>query len=181
MFADDVSAVIRAVGEEEVIRRARILVTASTDAPQAIGFKPSRAKCENFLVRILGVTMGVYNRGCCATRRMRAKEKIRHTATLRRKQSEGAKLMEAKWELPFSDSESFRLLGVQLGDMWAFRGHLTEARGKLRFRRAVLNKVFRANWGLGNHILTTTARALIGSLLNYGLMVTGSAAAEDDL
>ena len=35
--------------------------------------------------------------------------------------------------------------------------------------------------GLGNRIRTTAAHALIGSLLNYGLAVTRSAATEDDL
>ena len=84
----------------------------------------------------------------------------------------------AKWELPFPATESFRLLGRQLGYMRTFRGHMMEARKELRVRQAVLNKVSNTKWGLGNRILTFAALSLIESAINYGLAITGSAVSE---
>ena len=45
---------------------------------------------------------------------------------------------------------------------------------------AILHKVSNSRWGLENRNLTITAQALFGSLLNYGLTVTGSAASLED-
>ena len=41
---------------------------------------------------------------------------------------------------------------------------------------AVFQKVSNSVWGLENRVLTISAHALIESLLNYGLTITGSAA-----
>ena len=52
---------------------------------------------------------------------------------------------------------------------------------KLRVRRAILRKVGGTSWGLENRILTTTAHALVESVINYGLTIAGSSASEEDM
>ena len=46
---------------------------------------------------------------------------------------------------------------------------------------AVLHKVSSPAWGLGNRILTITAHALVESMVNYGLTLTGSPTTAGDL
>ena len=100
------------------------------------------------------------------------------TAPLGWREGEGPSEKKA---LPFPRNESFRLLGLKLGDTWASREHSAGARKELTVGLAVSGKVSNEKWGLGNRILTTTARALSGSPMNDGLTATGSAATESDL
>ena len=46
---------------------------------------------------------------------------------------------------------------------------------------AALRKVGNAKWGLGNRVLTTTVHALIESIINCGLSLTGSPATVEDI
>ena len=71
-----------------------------------------------------------------------------HTTMMRRKSMEPEGMTVKKWELPFSATESFRLLGLQLGYVWTFREHVTEARKKPRVRQAVSHKASYAKRGL---------------------------------
>ena len=57
---------------------------------------------------------------------------------------------------------------------------MEELQNKLRIRSSIMAKVGNSKWGLENRILTTTAHALLESLVNYGLTVTGSAATVRD-
>ena len=41
-------------------------------------------------------------------------------------------------------------------------------------RMAIINKVAHTKWGMESRILTVTTHALVESLVNYGLAVTGS-------
>ena len=45
----------------------------------------------------------------------------------------------------------------------------------------MLRKVSNATWGLENRVLTITVHALVESVLGYGLSLTGSSTAQEDL
>ena len=79
---------------------------------------------------------------------------------------------------PLATNGSFRLLGLKLDGQWSFQGNVAEIREKMRAHIAFLRKLSGTSWGLENRRLTTTAHALVGCALNYGLTATGPAISE---
>ena len=79
---------------------------------------------------------------------------------------------------PLATNGSFRLLGLKLDGQWSFQGNVAEIREKMRAHIAFLRKLSGTSSGLENRRLTTTAHALVGCALNYGLTATGRAISE---
>ena len=62
LFGDDISAVISAENEKEVVRRARLLVEALQMALKAIGLVRSIEKCKNFLIKLSEEALSLFKR-----------------------------------------------------------------------------------------------------------------------
>ena len=111
----------------EVIRLAHFLVDALRSAPSEIGLTLGMAESENCLIFAIGSALCLLRRGNYASRRMKARETIRQGAPL----SCAAPGQEGRRpnivDLPSVQTDSFRLLGLQLDRLWTFREHRTEA------------------------------------------------------
>ena len=178
IFADDVSAALSADDEMEAVRLSHILVMAICDGLRRLGLTLSPIRCKNFLMRAMEGVHRLFKRGTCTTRWMREKEKL-HVNALNRQITKGQEQETDQPEiLPFQIVESFKLLGIHLDRKWTFQDHTKEVQRKLRTRQAIIGRVGNTGWGLENRVLTTTAHALVESVLNYGLTITGSAMHE---
>ena len=83
--------------------------------------------------------------------------------------------------LPYRNTQDLKLLGLSLDGCWAFHGHVESMLKELRVRMAAVRKVSNCTWGLENRVLATTVHALVESVINYGLTLTGSPISTDDL
>ena len=83
--------------------------------------------------------------------------------------------------LPYQYADNFDFPGLTLDIKWAFHDHIRAMKRKLKVRLVVLRKVGNSSWGSENCILTTTVRALMEGLFNYGLTVTVPAICLGDL
>ena len=82
--------------------------------------------------------------------------------------------VEGSEGLPFPWKYQFKLLGVILDSRWTFEEHFKNVQLKAKKRIAILRKVSGTKWGLDSRILTAAAHALIESITNYGLAITGT-------
>ena len=83
-------------------------------------------------------------------------------------------------QLPFSDVSGVNLLVLKLDNQWPSHHRAGEMRNKLRIRMRAMAKDSNSRWGLGNKISTIAAHASSQNLPNYGVAVTGSAAAAGE-
>ena len=73
-----------------------------------------------------------------------------------------------KTQFPFLPTESLRVLGVQIG------AHFKNTITKGPTRQGIPHRVTNSRWGVEVRALKITHDAVIGSLLRYALVVTGS-------
>ena len=81
-------------------------------------------------------------------------------------------------DLPFTWSESIKILGVVFDPWFSFASHLESILCRAKVRHSVLARLAKSNWGLETNILRTTHNALLVNLTRYGLASTGSSMYE---
>ena len=88
---------------------------------------------------------------------------------------------ERTMDLPYSVVSRFKLLGIIFDKDFDFQDHVRLILEKAKIRLAILVKVSSSTWGLDTGMLRLTAKALVLSLLRYGLTVTGSGMSNRDM
>ena len=178
-FADDVSAAVGHCCRKAVIRIAWMLGRILLDLLEKLGLGVSLPKCDNSPVECLSGLLQPGDGGVI-TLLIRGKLKEQDRKRMMPDLGEPAKWGEtskdeSELELPFPWKCSFRLLGVVLDCQWVFGEHAASLKTKATKRVGIVNRAGNTTWGLESRILTITVHALIESLFNYGLTVTGSA------
>ena len=84
------------------------------------------------------------------------------------------------WEgFPFPMTATMRVLGVTLDPYLTLDAHYEGIIAKAQMRQGILSRVAGYKWGLETGILRMTHDAVIGSLLRYALVLTGSCLPPD--
>ena len=115
--ADDESAAISGVDDEEVVRRAHVLVWALTRVPWEVGRTFSWTTRKNFPAQDQGGAMGLFKGGRRAKRWGRTNGRVRNTALLQRQGTGAIKGANRMQSLPFPTTGSLRLLRLKLDRM----------------------------------------------------------------
>ena len=77
-------------------------------------------------------------------------------------------------KLPYSRVDRIKLLGMWFDRQFNFNIHMDQLWRKAKLRLAILSKVASTSWGLETGMIKATGKALVVSLLRYGLILTGS-------
>ena len=149
VFADDISAAVSAEDEQEVVKKAYLLVDVFTRLLKELGLVLRTEKRKNFWLKLREELLGLFKRNKDISKWFKNKEKLRETALKQQNIEVERAPQEPQVQLPYKTNESFRLLGLQLDHNWSFKTHLQEIQKKLRVRSAVLRQVGGTSWGLG--------------------------------
>ena len=141
VFAGDISRAPKGNSATDVSEAANQLARILHMVLKAIGLTLSIEKCKNFLIQAGSNALRLLKRGYLTLRWFKTKERVRLTAAETKVSSEMKRREKQKGLLPYQEIGSFKLLGMALGDCWAFHGHLESMLAKLRVRKAVLRKV----------------------------------------
>ena len=112
--ADGISMALRGSQVTEEIQAANHLA-------QILHGVLSVGKCRNFLLQLGEKTLRLFKRGDPASRWFKAKDKIRRMAAATKAESANKPNEEPRGPLPYGPRGGFRLLGLTLGNQWAFR------------------------------------------------------------
>ena len=181
VFADDISVALKGANMQDMMQTARKLGRILDSVLREIGLKLSIQKCKNFIMQALAGAIKQFKRGDPRSKWFRAKEVTRQNAVRSLEIPADKDASDGTAAMPYQNADGFKLLGLTLDNKWAFHDHMSSMQRKLRVRMAIVRKVSNSTWGLENRILTTTVHALVESLFNYGLTVTGSAMSLEDL
>ena len=181
VFADDISVALKGADMQDLLGTARKLGQILDMVLREIGLKLSIQKCRNFILQALMGAIKQFKRGDPKSKWFRAKEVTRQNAARSLVAPMDKDTSSETAAMPYPNADGLKLLGLTLDNKWAFHDHMSSMQRKLRVRMAIVRKVSNSTWGLENRILTTTVHALMESLFNYGLTVTGSAMSLEDL
>ena len=175
IFAGDISMAVSHKDKGRLVSIARKLKEIIHQILQDLDLQESIPKCNNFIIEApTEARKGIWESNKRAEfRKLKETEKQEMLRALEKIEMEEG-IIEQGMELPYKWQYSFKLLGIILDCHWAFEEHVKEMSNKVAKRLSVISRVASTAWGLECRVLSISAHALLGSVINYGLAVYGT-------
>ena len=189
IYADDVLCALAHEHQEIVISAAHQSADTHSTALSELGLGTTQEKSVNFLVPPSRTEDSFFRRSRHEqegkqTPRTRNKSQDEEMRAEKDNETFGTQRTDPETDrpvLPYGEVEQFKLLGIEFDKGFTFEGHLQKVLGKAKMRLAILSKVSSYTWGLETGVLRATGKALVTSLLRYGLAVIGSGLTERNM
>ena len=190
VYADDVLCALAHSEAEVVAEAAGESAEVHSEELKDLGLQTAKVKSENFAMNPNVGEWSIFRRapkGERTAHRTGGSGADQGIATNAEAGSREMEMLEVNLpgkvigELPYSVVSRFRLLGVVFDENFRFQDHVSQILEKAKIRLAILAKVSSNSWGLDTGMLRLTGKALVLSLLRYGLTVTGSGMNDKDM